>query len=266
MQQKAGLFAAEKAAHRERSGLKEPGSNNRMKSFLDACKDLVFPACCLACEKRLPVTRLPLFCDDCLSQVPFIDSPYCTCCGLPFQGGQDHLCSQCHLKPYSFHLARAAVLYREPVSPLVSSLKFHGQLTGLPTLAALARSSNGFRDLSEPEIILPVPLHDRRLRERGFNQAAALAHTIFKKSKRKIIPTLLVRNRATTPQTGLNGRLRRKNLFGAFSIKQPKMVQGKRILLVDDVFTTGSTANECARTLKKHGAEQVEVFTLCRAL
>jgi ComF family protein len=238
-----------------------------MKFFLDACKDLVFPAHCLECDRRLPLKRPPLFCDDCLSDISFIGSPYCTCCGLPFQSGHgQHHCSQCHVKPYSFDLARAAVLYQEPVSSLISSLKFNGQLTGLPTLAALAESSTGFSDLSEPEIILPVPLHDRRLRERGFNQAAVLAHAIFKKRRKKITTAILVRNRATIPQTGLSGRLRRKNLFGAFSIKQPKMVQGKRILLIDDVFTTGSTVNECARTLRKHGAEQVEVFTLCKAI
>lgn len=237
-----------------------------MNSFLDACKNLIFPAYCLECERRLPEGRPPLFCDDCLSGISVITSPYCTCCGLPFKSGQAHLCSQCHVKPYSFTLARASVFYQGPVTSLISDFKFNGKLTGLPTLTALAKKSTGFHDLSEPDIIIPVPLHARRLRERGFNQASLLAHAVFQHNKKKITSSLLVRNRATSPQTGLNGRLRRKNLFGAFSIKQPEMVQGKRILLVDDVFTTGSTVNECSRTLNKHGAEQVEVFTLCKAL
>jgi len=237
-----------------------------MTSFFGACKDLIFPAYCLHCDRRLPSWRVPLFCEECLADIGHIGPPCCTCCGLPFPGGKDHLCDQCLVKPYAFTLARAAVLYKNPVSSVISDFKFNGQLTGLPTLAGLAKNSIGFHELSEPDIILPVPLHAQRLRERGFNQAAALAHAIFKENKRKITPSLLVRKRATTPQTALNGKQRRRNLFGAFSVKQPEMVQGKKILLVDDVFTTGSTVNECARTLNKYDAKQVEVFTLCKAL
>ncbi len=236
-----------------------------MNFFFASCKDLIFPAHCLECERQLPTWKLPLFCVDCLARVPFVRSPYCTCCGLPFQSGHDHLCGQCIARSYSFKLARAALHYNDPVVSLISNLKFKGKLTSLSTLVTLAISSSGFRDLSEPDIIIPVPLHAQRLRNRGFNQAATIAHAIFKKKKRKIAPTLLVRDRATIAQTGLNGKERRKNLFGAFSVKQPKMVKGKRILLVDDVFTTGSTVNECAKTLMKCDAEQVEIFTLSRA-
>jgi len=158
------------------------------------------------------------------------------------------------------------VQYREPVTSLVSALKFHGNLTVLATLAYLACNSMGMADLSEPDIILPVPLHPKRLRERHFNQSALIARACFPGKRQKIAPDVLVRHRATPPQTGLRGSERRKNLSGAFSLNTPKQIQGKGILLIDDVFTTGSTVNECAKVLRRAGAKRIEVFTLARAI
>jgi len=236
-----------------------------LNHFYQACKELIFPAYCLECGRQLPCWELPLFCDDCLARVSFIGSPVCVCCGIPFNSGNDHLCGQCLTSPYSFQLARAAVLYREPVASLISSLKFKRDLTVLSTLASLVTTSAGFRMLSRPDIILPVPLHRERLRKRSFNQALLLAKAIFPENKSKIMPSLLVRYRVTAPQTGLSGTQRRRNLSKAFSVKQSQMVQGQNILLVDDVFTTGSTVNECARILCQSGAKKVEVLTLARA-
>ena len=137
-------------------------------------------------------------------------------------------------------------------------------MTGLASLAALARASGGFRSLAIPDLILPVPLHPRRLRQRGFNQALLLARACFPEQQVLIDPFLLQRHRATVAQTGLSGTLRRKNLFGAFSLIQPDMVKNKKILLVDDVFTTGSTVQECSRILRRAGAGRIEIFTLAR--
>jgi ComF family protein len=185
---------------------------------------------------------------------------------MPFESGRDHLCGRCLAAPYAFDLARSALQYRDPAASLISRLKFKGDLTGLSTLAALAGVSAGFRELSTPELIIPVPLHRERLKKRSFNQALLIARELFPDQGTKIEASLLVRNRPTTPQTGLSGRQRRKNLFRAFSVKRPQMTTGKKILLVDDVFTTGSTVHECARTLSRSGAASVEVFTLARAV
>jgi len=120
-------------------------------------------------------------------------------------------------------------------------------------------------DLREkPDLIIPVPLHKKRLRQRGFNQALELARLFFPGEKRRIQPTILLRSRWTTPQTGLDGKHRRRNLAGAFQVRDARRVQGQRILLIDDVLTTGSTVNECARVLRQNGAGNVEVLTLAR--
>jgi ComF family protein len=235
-----------------------------MRSYLSACRELVFPSSCLACKRRLTLDRLPLFCDDCLTRIPFIRSPRCPCCGLPLAGGEDHTCGICLTKPYSFSLARAAVLYQPPFAPLISALKFTGQMTALASLGRLAVASPGFRELSDPDLILPVPLHAQRLRQRGFNQSLLLARCCFPGSRRIIDPAVLIKIRPTVPQTQLSGTERRRNISGSFSVKQPHKVKNKKILLVDDVFTTGSTVNECAGTLRRAGAERVEIFTLAR--
>jgi ComF family protein len=236
------------------------------KLLFNSFQELVFPSFCLECEQRLPCRELPLLCNDCLSTIKYINSPKCTCCGTPFQTGQDHLCSQCMKKSFAFDFARSALYYREPITKLISALKFNGTLSGLATLAQLARSSRHIADLSQPDLILPVPLHIQRLRERKFNQALVISHACFPADKYKINGNILLRHKATSPQTALSGTERRKNLTGAFSLRSPEQIRDKTIVLVDDVFTTGSTVNECAKVLKKAGAKRIEVFTLARAL
>lgn len=237
-----------------------------MKQFFRACKEIFFPAYCLDCKRQLPCWELPLFCDECLARISFINSLVCTQCGHPFKSGKTHLCGHCLRTPFAFHLARSALKYQEPITTLISSLKFQKDLTCLSSLAALAKQSVGYQSLSRPDIIIPVPLHKKRLRKRSFNQSTLLAKATYPEHRRIINSSILIRNRATIPQTGLSGRLRRKNLTHAFSVKQPQMVQGKKILLIDDVFTTGSTVDECAKALIQSGAVRVEIFTLARAL
>jgi len=231
----------------------------------ESIKELLFPAYCLECECRLPCWELPLFCPDCLVELSFIGSPQCKTCGLPFECGEDHICGKCLTKPYAFDQARAAFHYRKPTISTISSLKFNGHLTGVSSLANLASTSSGYRDLSKPDLILPVPLHKKRLRTRGFNQATILAKACFPEMKSRINTSLLMRNRPTPPQTNLSGRERRKNLSGVFTVNQPEAVKDQHILLVDDVLTTGSTVDECAKVLRKAGAKRIEVFTLARA-
>ncbi len=236
-----------------------------MTSFIAACKELLFPAFCLACGRQLSSWRLPLLCGDCGAEVSFIRPPLCSCCGLPFNCGPDHFCGDCLAQTFAFDRARAALLYREPTISLIHSLKFAGQLTGLATMAALARDAAGYRDLAVPDLILPVPLHPQRLRERGFNQALLLGRACFPEQSRIINVDLLVRRRATLPQTRLSGKERRQNLAAAFTVTRPGSVKNKKILLIDDVFTTGSTVHECAVTLRRAGAARIEIFTIARA-
>jgi ComF family protein len=132
-------------------------------------------------------------------------------------------------------------------------------------MADLVQESRVTAMFREPDMVLPVPLHISRLRSRGFNQSLVLARACFPQWQDRIRVRLLVRNRATTPQTDLSGRARRNNLKNAFQVADKAEVAGRNILLVDDVFTTGSTVNECARVLKAAGCKRVEILTICRA-
>jgi ComF family protein len=132
-------------------------------------------------------------------------------------------------------------------------------------MAQLVKDSGLLEELAKPDYIIPVPLHPRRLRQRGFNQSLLLARAIFAQRADCILPHLLQRNRWTGSQTGRSGKDRRKNLTGAISLAQAGSVQDATLLVIDDVFTTGTTVNECAKVLKKAGAGQVEVLTLVRS-
>ena len=235
-------------------------------SILEGVKDLLFPCRCLACDRQLGRNRLPLLCNTCCSLLSPAVSPLCTCCGLPFFSGEDHLCGDCLQNRFAFDRTRSMFLYQDPVSSLLLQFKFGGRLTGLATLAALAEQAGAGALFKTPDLVLPVPLHIKRLRSRGFNQSLLLARSCFPGWRQKIRTDLLLRHQPTIPQTSLSGRARRNNLKGAFTIHRPQEIAGRDILLVDDVFTTGSTLHECAKTLSRAGAARIEAFTLARAL
>jgi len=233
----------------------------------DAICDLICPPRCLECKVHLYHSRPPLLCQDCLTTVFPISSPLCTCCGIPFISGEDHLCGECLTDSFSFDLARAPFFYHGVVASLTVKFKFSGQLGNLATLAAIIRQSPLFSRLSKPDMIIPVPLHKKRLQERGFNQALLLAKKCFPDWQDRLVTQGLLRRRPTVPQVSLSGQQRRRNLKGAFvSGINSSMVADKTILLVDDVFTTGSTVSECSRVLKHAGAARVEVFTIARSV
>ncbi len=235
-------------------------------SYVEALKDLLFPPYCLGCERRLGSSRPPLFCSSCLAAIAYIRSPCCPLCGVPFPGGCDHLCGDCLNHRYCFDLARSLLFYQPPVSSAILALKFGGCLNGTASMAALVGQSSLMADFSKPDCVLPVPLHPARLRQRGFNQAVVLARVCFPQWKNSIRTDLLLRSRQTTPQAHLTGAQRRNNLSKVFHVSHPEMIIGKHLLLVDDVFTTGSTVEECSKTLRLAGAGRIEVFTLARSV
>lgn len=237
-----------------------------MPTLVEAFKDLLFPPHCLGCGQRLATSRTPLLCPHCVSGLAFLRSPLCSCCGLPFPSGADHLCGDCLVGHHVFDLARSLLQYRAPVSNLILSLKFTGNLGGLATLRALLEHDGFLATFGEPDLLLPVPLHSGRLRARGFNQALVIARECLPQWRNRIAPDLLLRHRPAMPQALLSGKKRRGNLGNAFSLAQPNSVAGAKILLVDDVYTTGSTVNECSRVLSKAGAERIEVLTVARSL
>ncbi len=223
------------------------------------------PPSCSYCGKTTTVDNKYL-CPECFSQLTFIKDPYCSCCGKSFSGGdKNHLCGDCLKSSWNFDKARSLLIYGKIIAGLIHNLKYSGDMTGLKTFQHLGNLSPVMDDLSNPDLILPVPLHLKRLRERGFNQALLLAKKMFVGEKDKIKYHYLLRQADTPSQTGLNGRERRKNLKNVFIVKKPSKIVGRNILILDDVFTTGATADECAGILKKAGCNRVEILTICRA-
>lgn len=233
--------------------------------FLDGFRDLLFPPACLACGVRLAASTPPLLCTRCLDKLIPLRPPLCTCCGKPLAdaAGAGHRCGRCLGHPPAFVRARALFLYDGPVVEIIQHLKYHGDTAGLATIAHLCQAAARL-DPGEPDIILPVPLHLERLRQRGFNQSQRLAAAFFPEHREKIRLDILARRRQTLPQTGMSGAERRRNLKNAFAVVAAPAVRRRSVLLVDDVYTTGSTVHECARVLRRAGAAAVEVLTLAR--
>jgi ComF family protein len=234
--------------------------------MLSTLLELLFPSSCLACGNTPLASGDVMLCPDCLVLVESVTSPLCSCCGRQFQNaaGNDHLCELCLTDSYHFDLARALLRYQPPITTIISDFKYHGRTTALKSFRAIFATHPSRKDLGRPELIIPVPLHVTRLRQRGFNQALLLARAFYPEDRQLINFTTLQRKRHTSPQTGMNGKERRRNLKNAFQVVDENIVKNRKVLLIDDVFTTGTTVSECAKVLKKAGAKQVQVLTVAR--
>ena len=171
-------------------------------------------------------------------------------------------CGNCRIRPPAFSQAWTLYPYKSPLKEAIGLFKYHGKISLGGPLADLVLKA--FSPLPMIDVIVPVPLHPTRLREREYNQSLLLAVRLSAHFALPVLYTSLVRRRRTPPQTSLRRKDRLKNLRRTFAVTQPEAVGGKNILLVDDVFTTGTTVNECAKVLRKAGAGHVYVVTLAR--
>jgi ComF family protein len=198
-------------------------------------------------------------------QLTFIDAPHCATCGLPFsfETPESTLCASCLETPPEFDCGRAAVVYNAASRKLILGFKYGDRLHTVHTFTPwLARA--GADLLLQSDLIVPVPLHARRLWQRRFNQSALLGAALARHCGKTCLPDALVRLRHTTPQKGLSRKHREENVKNAFGVNKKRDVTGKNILLIDDVFTSGATLNACARTLKKAGAHKVFALAIAR--
>jgi len=237
-----------------------------LKQLFNALLDVILPPICHICRSFIPNAGTLHICPTCLERLPLVSSPLCSICGIPFTGtGGDHRCGACLVHPPHFDTARARYLYEGALRDLIHSFKYDQRTHLRHPLALLTLEGvSGLVAEHDPHLIVPVPLHRSRLRQRGFNQAALLGRVLSRRLSLKMLPDALVRIRPTEPQIKLSAAERRVNVKGAFTVTGPDRIAGKRILLLDDVMTTGSTLDECARELKKAGADVVIAATVAR--
>jgi ComF family protein len=237
--------------------------------MLTALTELLFPTLCLSCNKVLLERSGHPFCPDCYAGIRFIAAPLCPVCGIPYPAEEspDHVCGDCLLKKRHIGSARSLGIYESVLHDVIHAFKYGGNLTLGEQLGRLMAEHTypSFR-IRDYTLILPVPLHSRRLRQRGFNQSVILAREISRRHGVAMDFRTLRRIVDTESQAGLKKEERRSNIRKAFNLKDPERIRGQKILLVDDVYTTGSTLSECAKTLLKEGAEAVGALTLARAI
>ncbi|MBI4633501.1 MAG: ComF family protein [Deltaproteobacteria bacterium] len=240
-----------------------------MKRIFTALAEVIFPTGCMTCGTVLDYQAIPVFCADCFSKIKFIRSPLCSCCGMPFEAtaGSDHLCGDCIDAVPVFTVARSAGHYESVLLDAIHLFKYRGKTAVGKSLGKLMAefSYPGF-SIADYSLIIPVPLHVKRLRERGFNQSLILAREIARSFSMPLDFMTLKKHVHTDPQVSLGKKERGKNVRGAFMVKRGDRIHDEKIILVDDVYTTGSTLKECARVLKNHGARQVAALTLARAV
>lgn len=236
-----------------------------MRTILGGMTNAVYPPSCLSCREET-ITPSGL-CATCWAETGFIGGLACRCCGLPLAGdaGDEAFCDSCLQSPPAFRRGRAALLYQGGGRRMALALKHGDRLDMVRPLAAWMAKA-GQEVLEQCDMIAPVPLHWRRLLMRRYNQSAELTRVLGQMTARRVIPDLLLRQRMTPSQDGLDRAQRFANQQGAFKMhpRYVSQVHGKFILLVDDVMTTGATLSACAETCLAAGAQQVDVLVLAR--
>ncbi len=229
-----------------------------------AVLDTLLPPNCLACDT--PVEGDGQFCLPCFRAVNFISSPICGCCGVPLPfdaaGGLGGICSVCEASPPAFSMARAALRYDDAAKRLILPFKYADRTEAARGLAVLMVKA-GAALLARADVLVPVPLHVSRLRQRRYNQAALLASTIGRLADKPVVPDALIRRRATVPLGPLGFEARRAELHDSIAVRA-KRWGGRHVLLIDDVMTSCATAHECAVMLLRAGAARVDVLTAAR--
>ena len=236
---------------------------------LRAALGLIYPEVCQLCKAERAEVREGLVCRPCWSQVRFIRPPFCDRCGLPFDGEipSRFVCANCLDLEFAFSSARSAVVAKTVVLEVIHRFKYQRALWFEPFLAdLLVREAAPALAGGAWDYLVPVPLHPLKLREREFNQATLLARPLSQATGIPLAETLVERIQPTATQTRLTREKRADNMRNAFAVRPGAGLAGKRIVVVDDVFTTGATTNACAKALRRAGVAEVAVWTVARGL
>lgn len=229
---------------------------------------LVFPSFCRICRAPLEDPGERVVCGACLSKLAAYEGPFCPRCGRIRQdAGEDHSCGRCLREPPAFTRHRSCGVYGGTLKDVILLFKYR-------KYAPLSRPLAGFADAAVgpdqglwagTDLLVPVPLHPSRRRDRGFNQARLLARDLARLRGLRVLDGCLVKVRNAPPQAGLRAADRERNVVRAYAVRRPDRIRGRTLVLVDDVTTTGATLRECARVLMKAGAKEVRAVTLAHA-
>lgn len=237
-----------------------------MPEWFKKILDVFLPPRCLLCGKILSGENG--LCEECFAKINFIGAPYCHKCGHPLPAGTNAVsCARCVSDDKNpFRMQRARVCYDEGSRPLLINFKFFDKTENAAFLARWLYAAA--HDILEAgaDVLIPVPLHHARLRHRRYNQAALLCKELGKLSGLPVDYTALVRHKNTKPQVECSASTRVHNVKNAFSVKHPERIAGRRIILIDDVMTTGSTLKECGMVLLASGAQSVDALTVAAVI
>jgi len=226
---------------------------------------VIFPPVCVACGSLVEEGGYRHVCRSCAGKIDFVEAPACSICGHPFYGelAGERMCPHCEGMAPAFREGRTCVLFKGPARALVHELKYHHGLYVLADIEAVIRRSPRVLELVQGAVLVPVPLHGRKERERGYNQTLFIAECIARATDNNArIEQLLTRKVDTKSQTTFDRRTRRANLKNAFALTRAAAINpAQHYVLVDDVFTTGSTLNSCAGVLRRAGCLNLDVVT-----
>jgi len=226
------------------------------------------PPQCPCCE-RFSEEGKQGFCSNCLSQIRWIEPPFCSICGIPFisREVETHPCGACVTHRKYFTIARALGAFEGSLQEAIHRWKYEGKTYLTPFFADwMAEGLNRHWEPGSLDLLIPVPLHTRRLRERGFNQSLLLVRELSRRTGIPYRKSILQKKKSTIPQVNLSGVEREKELRGTFHVIGKEELSGLSVLLIDDVYTTGATVNECSKVLLRGGAKRVDVLTLAHVL
>lgn len=233
-----------------------------VKGIFAGLLDLVYPPKCLVCDDM----QAKYLCDTCILEINNLEPPVCHRCGIPMS---ENRCTECADVNFAFDSARAVGEYDGVLKEAIHKLKYSGHRVMAPALGALLVEllhSKHAGYLRQCECIVPIPIHPSRLKMRGFNQSELLAMEVAHSFGIPMVTNAVVRYRPTNPQVNLPLDERHENVRNAFEVVRKEDIAGKRVLLVDDVFTTGSTLDAAAQVIRDAGAKEVHVLTVAHSL